>query len=149
MQGITGKILGVFLCFVMMILMLASAATSERLQAQRSIIAEVTNFVDEVTDTGSLTDRQIQDLYLGCASYGPMVDVTINRYARVWNPDPTSPGDAYVTYTIKEDITTLNQGDIIQVQVEELGVTGTASVLYAICGFSISQVDFTLAGRIR
>lgn len=70
MYGFINKILGVIMCFIIIVLMLSAVMVSEQLQARRSIAAEVTNFVDEVTDTGVLNEKHVADLYLACSAYG-------------------------------------------------------------------------------
>lgn len=114
-----------------------------------NIVAEVTNFVDEVTDTAVLDEKHVADLYLACSAYGPLVDVQILRYAKVVNPDPKNPGDTYMTYVGSDDIYSWNQGDLLKVKVTEVGPTGLASFLYSVFGLNMAPVDFTLAGRIR
>lgn len=73
------------MCFIIIVLMLSAVMVSEQLQARRSIAAEVTNFVDEVTDTGVLNEKHVADLYLACSAYGPLVDVQVTTFKRV-NP---------------------------------------------------------------
>ena len=149
MYGFINKILGVVLCFILIIIMLVNVMVSDQLQARRSIVAEVTNFVDEVTDTAVLDEKHVADLYLACSAYGPLVDVQILRYAKVVNPDPKNPGDTYMTYVGSDDIYSWNQGDLLKVKVTEVGPTGLASFLYSVFGLNMAPVDFTLAGRIR
>ena len=149
MFGFINKILGVVLSFIMIIIMLATVMVSEQLTARRSIIAEVTNFIDEVTDTGILNEKHASDLYLACSAYGPVCDVQILRYSKVVNPDPKSPGDTYITYVTTDDIYQWNQGDLVKVKVTEIGATGLASFLYNSFGLTLSPINFTLAGRIR
>lgn len=149
MYGFINKILGVVLCFILIVLMLSTVMVSEQVQARRSIVAEVTNFVDEVTDTGVLDEKHAADLYLACSTYGPIVDVQILRYVKVVNPDPKNPGDTYLTYVGSEDIYQWNQGDLLKVKVVEVGPTGLSSFLYRIFGLTMAPVDFSLAGRIR
>ena len=83
MYGFINKLLGVVMCFIMIIIMLSNVMVSDQVQARRSIVAEVTNFVDEVTDTGSLNEKHVADLYLACSAYGPIVDVQVLRYGIV------------------------------------------------------------------
>lgn len=149
MYGFINKMLGVILCFFMIVLMLSNVMVSDQVQARRSIVAEVTNFVDEVTDTAVLDEKHVADLYLACSAYGPLVDVQILRYVKVVNPDPKSPGDTYMTYVASEDIYKWNQGDLLRVKVKEVGPTGLSSFLYRVFGLYMAPVDFTLAGRIR
>lgn len=149
MYGFINKILGVIMCFIIIVLMLSAVMVSEQLQARRSIAAEVTNFVDEVTDTGVLNEKHVADLYLACSAYGPLVDVQVLRYVKVVNPDPTKPGETYLTYVASEDIYHWNRGDLLKVKVTEVGPTGLASFLYRVIGLNMAPVDFSLAGRIR
>lgn len=149
MYGFINKILGVILCLAMIIIMLSTVMVTNYLQATRSIVAEVTNFVDEVTDTGILTPAQLSDLYMACASYGIQSDVQVLRYVKVINPDPTDPNTVIRNYTVNEDIYSWKQGDLVQVKVHSIGQTGMMSFLYHVLGLNVSNLDFTLAGRIR
>lgn len=149
MNGFISKILGVVMCFVMIVMMLANVMVSDQVQARRSIVADVTNFIDEITDTGVLDEKHLADLYLACSTYGPVVDVQVLRYVRVVNPDPKNPGDTYTTYVGSDNIYQWNKGDLIKVKVTEVGPTGLASFLYNVFGLTMAPVDFSLAGRIR
>lgn len=149
MYGIVNKLLGIVIALVLIVLMLANVMVGNQLQSRRSIVAEVTNFVDEVTDTGTLTEKHVQDLYLGCNAYGPVCDVTIQRLQRVIEPDPANPGKTYTTYAVSDNIYTWNQGDLCKVQVEEVGYTGVAYFLYSVLGLNMAPVDFGFTGRIR
>lgn len=149
MTGVISKILGVILVFFMALSMVANAVVSEQLQARRSIVSEVTNFIDETTDTGGFDDARLADFYLGCNAYGPLVDVQITRYVKVVNPDPVNAGQTLTTYIVSTDITTWNKGDIIKVSVEEVGPTGFASFLYRMFHISLAPVEFSLSGRVR
>lgn len=147
MYGIINKILGVLLCFLMILAMIANVIVSDQVQARRSIVAEVTNFVDEVTDTGVLDDARLSDLYLGCSAYGPVVDVQVTRYVRIVNPDGV--GSVYITYVASEELSTWNKGDLVKVSVQEVGPSGLSGFLYRVFNMSIAPVDFTLSGRVR
>ena len=149
MYGFINKIIGLFLCVVMIVLMLSTVIVTDYLQATRSVIAEVTNFVDEVTDTGMLTPNHLSDLYVACASYGIQTDVQVMRYVKVVNPDPKNAEETVRTYVANEDIYTWKQGDLIRVKVNAIGQNGLASFLYHLYGLNVSNLDFTLAGRIR
>ena len=149
MYGIVNKILGVVLVLYMIVLMLCNVMVTEALQARRSIVAEVTNFIDEITDAGTLNEKQIEDLYLACNAYGPVCNVTVTRYKRIANPDPTQPGQAYTTYAVSDNIYTWDQGDLCKVTVEEVGYTSMAYFLYTAMHLTLQPVSFDLTGRIR
>ena len=139
MYGFVNKILGVILCLALIIIMLSTVMVTDYLQATRSIVAEVTNFVDEVTDTGVLTPAHLSDLYMACASYGIQADVQVVRYVKVINPDPTDPDSTIRNYVVNEDIYNWKQGDLVKVNVSSIGQTGMMSFLYHVFGLNVSN----------
>lgn len=149
MNGLINKIIGVILVLVLMVLMLSNVMVAQQLEARRSIIAEVTNFVDEVTDTGNLNERDVTDLKMAVNAYGPSCNVDIYRYTRVVEPIPGQNGKTQTSYVISDNIYNWNQGDLVKVHVEEVGFTGLSFFLYATLHLSLKPVDFGLAGRIR
>lgn len=149
MYGIVNKILGIIVALVLLVLMLANVMVADQLQARRSILAEATTFLDEVTDTGSLTDKNIQDIYIACNGYGPICNVTVQRYVRVVHPLPGHAGQTYTTYSLTDDIYNWSQGDLCKISVEEAGYTGMAYFLYTTIGLGMEPVDFQLTGRVR
>lgn len=150
MSNVINKILGVVLVLVLLVLMLCNVMVADQLQARRSVVAEVTNFIDEITDTGTLDEKKVSDLYLACNAYGPVCDVTITRYTRQVNPKPDGdPGETYTTYAVSTDIYTWNQGDLCKVEVKEVGYTSLSYFLYMTTRLSMRPVDFALTGRIR
>lgn len=149
MSGVVNKILGILLVLALLLLMLSNVMVADQLQARRSIVAEVTNFVDEVSDSGTLTEKQVEDLYLACNSYGPVCNVTITRYTRQVNPLPNHPGDTYTTYAVANNIYNWNKGDLVKVSVDEVGYTSLSYFLYVTMKLSMRPVQFDLTGRIR
>lgn len=151
MTDIFGKILGIILAFILAIVLpLSLVMVTNQSTARTSLLNETQNFIDEVIDTKSVTEEQLEDFYLGMASYGPLVDVTVERYVRVINPDPAR-GDGYtrVTWMATDNIYDYNQGDIIKVNVKGIGYTGEERFIMNTLGFLMPEVDFSLAGRVR
>lgn len=149
MSNLVGKVLGVIIIFVLIMEMMCFVMISEQITSTRSIVADVTNFIDEVTDTGVLDKKAVADLYLACNSYGPTVDVQVLRLKKVVNPDPKNPGKTYTTYVGDDKIYDWNQGDSCKVVVKQVGATGMEYFIYKSFGFMLAPVDFSLAGRIR
>ena len=149
MNGIVNKIIGVVLCMGLVLLMLCNVMVATELHARRSIVAEATNFLDKVTDTGYLDEKQLQDLYLGINGYGPVCDVEVTRFARVIEPDPKRPGQTYITYMVTDNIFLWNQGDLCKVKVVETGYTALSYFIYSVLGMSLEPVEFAFTGRIR
>lgn len=147
MSNVINKILGVVLVLVLLVLMLCNVMVADQLQARRSITAEVTNFIDEITDSGTLDEKKLSDLYLACNAYGPVCNVTVTRYTRQVNPKPG--GGTYTTYAVSDNLMKWNQGDLCKVEVKEVGYTSMSYFLYTVTRLSMRPVDFSLTGRIR
>ncbi len=147
MTNVVSKVLGVVIVLALMLLMLCNVMVADQLQARRSIVAEVTNFVDEVSDSGTLDEKKVSDLYIACNGYGPVCNVTVTRYTRQVNPKPG--GGTYTTYGVADNIYTWNQGDLIKVSVDEVGYTSMSYFLYVTTKLSMRPVEFELTGRIR
>lgn len=84
MSDIFGKVLGTMLAFILLFFAPFTMVTlSNEMVARRTIMNEMQSFIDEVIDTRAVTDKQLEDLYLGISGLGPICDVEVNRYVRV------------------------------------------------------------------
>lgn len=150
MSDIFSKIVGVILAFILSVLTPYTINTMvDDMVARRSIINEMSMFIDEVIDTGKITDQQMADFQLGCNSYGPVVQIEVRRYVKTIDPDPANPGGTYTTYVMSDDNTKYNQGDHIQVTVSTIGYTGAQRLVMATVGMLTPKFECTLAGRVR
>jgi hypothetical protein len=150
MGDILGKLLGLILAFVLLVIApLSLSVLVEELADRRSIINEVSNIIDEIADTRTLSNSQLADFYTGVSSYGPLVEVTIYRYIRTINPDPEVAGGTYTSYVLTENTKTWNQGDLCKVRVRAVGYTGAQRYVMSVFGVMLPEFEFTLAGRVR
>src|SRR5690606_36551025 len=114
MTDIINKIIGVLLAFTLLVgAPLIITSMSKDLTMSRSVLNEMTNLINKVTDNGRLSSQDLSDFYLGISSHGMTMDATIRRYMKVVNPDGN--GGTYTTYMISDDLSTWNSGDIIKV----------------------------------
>ncbi|MDR1523135.1 MAG: hypothetical protein LBS29_04225 [Endomicrobium sp.] len=150
MSDIVGKVLSIILAFILLCIAPLSMVTlMEELADRRSIMNEVANFVDEIIDSKSLTQDNLADFYIAIASYGPVVDAKVVRYVREINPDPLSAGTTYTSYVVADNMFQWNQGDLVKVTVNQIGVTGPQRFIMGTIGLVLSEFDYTQAGRIR
>lgn len=150
MNDIFGKVLGAMMAFVLLFLAPFTWATiSNEMVARRTIMNEMQTFLDETIDSRQVTDSQLEDLYLGIAGLGPVLDVEVERYVRVVDPDPKTPGGIYTTYVYSDDNRTYNQGDKVKLRVHAIGYTGTQKLLRSTIGLWLPQIDYTFAARVR
>ena len=150
MSDIFSKIIGVILAFMLSVLTPYTINSMvEDMVARRSIINEMSMFIDEVIDTKQITKQQMSDFQLGCNSYGPVVQIEIRRYVKTIDPDPKNPGKTYTTYVMSDDNLHYNQGDHIQVTVYTVGYTGSQRLVMSTVGILAPRFECTLAGRVR
>ena len=150
MTDFLGKVLAVFMVFFLGILIpLCIVITGRAYIAQQKIMNEMVAFLDEVADAGECTPETLATFQTACASYGPVVDVTVGRYMRVVDPDPRNPGHSYTTFVYTDDISNFNIGDKVTVTAKEIGYKGGAQVLYNTFGIMIDKLDCTFAKGVR
>lgn len=151
------KILSIVLIFLMLVLapLLISYKIDDAV-ARREILFEVTQFIDKVRDTQTVSSGDLDQLYQNCNSHGLTVDVRVRRLVKTVVIDPypeTDPHTEEVTveYTINDDPAALynfNKGDGVQVVVEEIGISPSRSFMYRVLGADSGPLKFTLAGIV-
>lgn len=114
----------------------------------QKLINEVQMFVDEVIDTKQISSEQLADFQLGINSYGPIVDVTIKRYVKTIEPEPTK-GGTYTTYVMADNVNKYNQGDQVKVTVKTVGYTGLQRLIMSTIGLLSPKFEYTVTARVR
>lgn len=142
------KLIGLFLAFFLLVIApITNNALAQDLTMKRAILNEMTNFVDKVTDSGQISDAMLSDFYLGCASHGAVVDVSVQRYIKIVNPDGS--GGTYITYVLSDEIAKWNKSDIVKVKVEAIGYTGAQRLMWYFLKLVTPKLEFELAGMVR
>jgi len=157
------KILSIVLIFLMLVLapLLISYKIDDAV-ARREILFEVTQFIDKVRDTQTVSPGDLDQLYQNCNSHGLTVDVRVRRLVKTVVIDPYPENDPHpeigshtkevtVEYTITDDPAALynfNKGDGVQVVVEEIGISPSRSFMYRVLGADSGPLKFTLAGIV-
>lgn len=149
MSDFLNKVVTIILIFIMLVLapLLVSYKTNDML-GRRLILNDVTTFIDQVKDTATITEDDINKLYLDCNSHGLNVDVKIKRLIRT---EITKEDVAMTTYFAVDDfseISALNTGDVIQVHVEEVAFSTARRLTYTLLKIDEGPFEFTLAGAV-
>ncbi|QMV40500.1 hypothetical protein [Cohnella cholangitidis] len=148
MTDIFNKILGVLLAFTLLAGgPLVINTMSKDLTMNRSVLNEMTNLIDKVTDNGRLTPEDKEDFYIAISSHGMTMDATIRRYMKVVNPD--GPNSTATSYMLNDDISKWNQGDIIKVTVKAIDYTGAQRLQNQLLRITPAKFDQTLSGMVR
>lgn len=148
MTDIINKILGVLIAFVLLAGgPLVINALNKDLTMNRSVLNEMTNLIDKVTDNGRLSPNDLSDFYISISSHGMAMDATISRYLKVVTPDGAN--GTIISYMLVDDNTTWNAGDIIKVRVQAIDYSGAQRLQNRLLRLNPPKFDQTLAGMIR
>lgn len=148
MTDIINKVLGVLIAFVLLAGgPLVINAMGKDLTMNRSVLNEMTNLIDKVTDNGRLSEADLSEFYINISSHGMAMDATISRYMKVVQPDGS--GGFTTTYMLVDDNTTWNRGDIIKVRVQAIDYSGAQRLQNRLLRLNPPKFDQTLAGMVR
>ena len=149
MSDFINKVVTIALIFIMLVIapLLISYKTDEMI-AKRQILNDVANFIDMVKDTGSLSQDNLDKLYIECNSYGIAVDVKVKRLIRTEIAKDGESKTVYYSVDKVEELESMNKGDIIKVTVEEIGVSTARRLAYNILKLDEGKFKFSLAGTV-
>lgn len=152
MVDFINKIITIILVFVMLVLapQLISYKADEEILARREILNDVEVFIDKIQDTSSITEDDLNYLYLSCNSHGLTVDVKVKRLiaAAVYDAENDIAQTNYFATDDPESLANINNGDVIQVHVEEVTTSSGRQATYSILGIDEGKLEFTLAGVV-
>lgn len=151
MSDYINKIVTVILTFVMLVVApLLISYKNDAMLARREILNDVELFIDKVQDATSITEDDINQLYLTCNSHGLVVDVTVKRLvsAAVYDPDNNIAQTNYFAVESLDTLKNINKGDVIQVFVTEKAISTQRRATYKILGVDEGALNFSLAGVV-
>ena len=164
MSDFINKVITIVLIFVMLVLApLLISYMSTDMTAERFILNDVTQFIDKVTDKYTITDYDLNDLYLAVNSHGGAYEVIVDRYQLYEEPAPESEGGTRILYIRQDDaeqladdlnypnVTSidLNTKDIVKVKVKEVALSSGKRLFWSIMRVDKGKLEFSLAGTVR
>jgi hypothetical protein len=164
MSDFINKVITIVLIFVMLVLApLLISYMSTDMTAERLILNDVTQFIDKVTDKYTITDYDLNDLYLAVNSHGGAYEVIVDRYQLYEEPAPESEGGTRILYIRQDDaeqladdlnypnVTSidLNKKDIVKVKVKEVALSSGKRLFWSIMRVDKGKLEFSLAGTVR
>lgn len=151
MSDFINKVITVIMVFAMLVLApLLISYKSDNMLARREILNDVEVFMDKVQDTSSITVDDLNNLYMTCNSHGLTVDVDVKRLiaTAVYDNDNKIAQTNYFAVDDTESLANINAGDIVKVTVEEVSISSSRRVTYAILGIDEGSLKFSLAGVV-
>jgi len=155
MTDIINKIVTIVLIFIMLVIapLIISYQTDEML-AKRQMLNDVSVFIDKAKDSGSITSQDLDSLAISLNSHGIAVKVDVQRKIRTEvNKTDIITGitqleRVYYTLDSIEELENINTGDIVLVEVTEIGVSAARRIVFTILGIDEGQFNFRLAGVV-
>lgn len=149
MSDFLNKVVSIVLVFVMLVLapLIISYQTNDMI-SKRLILNDVTTFIDQVKDTASITEDDLNKLYLDCNSHGLAVNVTVKRLIRVEITKEDVAQTSYFAVDSLNELALLNTGDLVQVTVEEVVTSPTRALTYSVLKVDQGPFEFSLTGAV-
>ncbi len=117
------------------------------MENRRQLLNEVTSFLDVVTDKKSITNDDLNKFYLKVSSYGMVLDVQINRLVKTATLE--KDGVVNTTYIAADDISLLNQRDVVQIKLVEKSESAYQKILSIFIGVDDENYSLTMAKMVH
>lgn len=148
MSGFLSRIISLLLVFFMLILApLVNSYCVTEMENRRQLLNEVTSFLDVVADKKSITNDDLNEFYMKISSYGMVLDVQVNRLVKTATLE--SDGNVNITYMSADDISLLNQRDIVQVKLKEKSQSAYQKILSIFLGVEDEYYSLTMAKMVN
>lgn len=150
MIDFANKVISIIICFVMLVFapLIITYSTNDMI-AKKEIINNVSQFIDMAKDSGTIIQEDLDKLYIDCNSHGIAVKVDVKRLIRVAVTDDKNVAKTvYYAVNKAEDLVNMNPSDIIQVTVQEVGISSARNIIYRILGLDLGKFDLQLAGTV-
>ena len=143
------KIVTVVLTFIMLVIApITWEYVRSEMITERLVLNEMVQFLDRVTDKGTITAEDLDDLYLGVNSTGGTYDVEVKRYVRMSTSDEFgNPRTIYLSVPYEGE--TMNLGDIVKVTVDDVGRSPAKRLLWTLLRVDAGESRFSLSAMVR
>lgn len=121
-------------------------------KSQEILLNEVQLFIDKVSDTNIITQADLEDFTLAMSGTSIPIKFEIFREARQVNPDPASttiPRKTYTTWVPTDEVYEYDDGDIIIIDVDQVGKNFYQSFSLRALGMYTPEVSFRLSRMVR
>ncbi len=151
MADFLNKLVSIVLIFIMVLMTLVWNYTARDWSDRREVVQDVNLFLDKVIDKGSIEDEDLNQLYLDVNSHSMILNAVVKRMVRgsIRVPDESGVFITKTTYFAVEDLKVLNPGDVVQVQIEEIGVSTVRELTYQVLKIDNGPFKYTVAGGVK
>lgn len=150
MTDFINKVISILLVFALIVASLLWVYRGTESLAQRQIFNDVSYFIDRVKDTATITQEDLDKLYMDCNSHGLTVEVSVKRLVTtsVFNNDLGIAQTNYFAVDSPEALKQMNAGDCVQVSVREMTTSSSRRLVYKLLHIDEGNFEFTSAGVV-
>lgn len=157
MSNYINTVIGICLAFILLVVApLTFVSISQYDTGKRLIHNDTVTFLDTIQDKAYVTGQDISDFALKINSHGLVVDMNINAYTLAGSEDESgNPITLKIAkYTDFETLSTaesrlFNRGDLIQIEIKEVGISNVRRLMYSILNLDIGPFDYTMATVVQ
>lgn len=148
MAGHLTRIVSLLLTFVMLIIApLIYTYSITEMEGRRLILNDVTQFLDKVTDKGTITEDDLTEFTLLVNSHGIVIKPVVKRLVR--SSIVTPSGEIRTIHVSVDDLTSLNQRDTVQVKLQEVSSSIYRRLLKTMLRIDEGEYTLEMAAVVR
>lgn len=148
MNGFLTKVISIILAFILVIVgPYTMCYAMDEMEARRQILDETQLFLDQVCDKREISDTDITELNLKLAAHGMILKADVKRKVRVAMTD--ARGNVTACYLSVDDLTCLNEQDVIEVKVTELSASRFRLLVRLLLRIDEENYSLTRAQMVR
>lgn len=154
MYDFPNKVITILLVFFMLVIAPSVwMYEREEMISDRLVLNEMSRFLDTVTDKGTITEQDINDLYVGLNASGGTYDVKVKRYIYAPTPTANSPRAIYINVPYYDKNTNkpsvMTQGDLVKVTVDEVGISPAKRLLWNLLHLDTQSTKMSLSATVQ
>lgn len=148
MAGHLSRIVSLILVFFMLIIapLIYSYSISE-MENRRLLLNDVTQFLDKVTDKGSITEDDLTEFSLQVNAHGMVIKPVVKRLVRT--SIVTTDGEIRTINVSVDDLYSLNQRDTVQVKLVEVSMSVYRRLIKSILRVDEGPYTLEMAAVVR
>ena len=157
MSHYINTVISICLAFILLVVApLTFVSISQYDTGKRLIHNDTVTFLDTIQDKAYVTGQDISDFALKINSHGMVVNLRMNAYTLAGSQDEAgNPITLKIAkYTDFETLNSsesrlFNRGDLVTVEIEEVGISSVRRLMYNILNLDIGPFDYTMSTVVQ
>jgi hypothetical protein len=153
MSNYINTVISICLAFILLIIApLTFVSISQFDTSKRLVHNDTVTFLDTMQDKAYVTGQDMSDYTLKVNSHGITLDVTMTAYTLASSKD--IDGNPITLKLMKyndfdtldkQDVRLFNKGDLVTIEVKEVGISGIRRLMYKILNLDMGPFDYSMS----